>query len=201
MWNDVIIESIRKTALQQLDLQEWGLGTHTIATEHQRVQLVDTLLGEWKYKTVDERDRLAKRLQQLAEVTLDQRIMMSKQEVLALSRAGMEIGGHTITHPILAVTELSEVKRQIAACKQELEALTDKPVRFFAYPNGRAGKDYLPEHAEAVQQAGYLAALTTNDGYSNHDANLYELPRVSVNHTSKFKFGASLARGYVQYGS
>ena len=201
MWNDVIIESMRSTSLQQLDLNEFNLGTHAINTESQRIQVVDMLLSKWKYKTVEERDQLAKRLQELAEVKLDQRIMMTEQEVIGLSNAGMEIGGHTINHPILAVTKLSEARKQICECKHELEALIKKPVRFFAYPNGRIGKDYLNEHLSAVKEAGYLAALTTNDGYIKHDANLYELPRVSVNHTSKFKFGASLARGYVQYGS
>ena len=201
MWNDVVIESMRSTSLQQLDLSEFELGVQAIGTENEKIQLVDKLLGCWKYKSVGERDRLVKCLQELAEVKLDQRIMMTREEVCALSAAGMEIGGHTINHPILAVTELSEAKQQISACKQELETLVNKQVRFFAYPNGRSGKDYLNEHANAVKEAGYLAALTTNDGYINHDANMYELPRVSVNHTNKFKFGASLARGYVQYGS
>ncbi len=201
MWNDVIIESMRNTALQQLDLNEFDLGIHAINTEGQRIQLVDMLLGKWKYKAVAERDQLAKRFQELADVKLDQRIMMTEQEVVGLAKAGMEIGGHTINHPILAVTELSEAAKQIRECKRELETMINKPVRFFAYPNGRMGKDYLNEHLSAVKEAGYLAALTTNDGYINHDADLYELPRVSVNHTSKFKFGASLARGYVQYGS
>ena len=201
MWNDVIIESMRKTSLQQLDLREFDFGIQAINTESQRIQVVDMLLGKWKYKTVKERDQLARRLQELAEVKLDQRIMMTEQEVKELSNAGMEIGGHTINHPILAVTELSEAIKQIRDCKRELETIINKPVRFFAYPNGRIGKDYLNEHLTAVKEAGYLAALTTNDGYISHDADLYELPRVSVNHTSKFKFGASLARGYVQYGS
>ena len=201
MWNDVIIESIRSTSLQHLDLSEFDLGKHAIASEDQRIQVVDMLLGCWKYQNVDQRDRLAKRVQELTEVDLRQRIMMTEQEVMALANAGMEIGGHTVNHPILAVTEFSEAKRQIAECKHQLESLINKPVRFFAYPNGRVGKDYSQEHKNAVIDAGYLAALTTNDGYIGHNADLYELPRVSVNHTSKFKFGASLARGYVQYGS
>ena len=201
MWNDVIIESMRSTSLQEIDLCEFGLGKHAVNTESERIQLVDLLLGSWKYKRVDERDRLARRLQELAQVELSQRIMMTEEEVIELSKAGMEIGGHTINHPILAATELPEAKQQIVECKHELQAMIDKEVRFFAYPNGRSEKDYLNEHVNAVKEAGYVAALTTNDGYINHDANMYELPRVSVNHTNKFKFGASLARGYVQYGS
>lgn len=199
MWNDVIIESLRSTSLKQLDLTEFGLGMHAISTESQRAKIVDMLLGAWKYKSVDERDCLVRHIQKLAKVELDQRIMMTREEVLSLSNAGMEIGGHTINHPILAATEISEAKQQITDCKQELESLINKEVRFFAYPNGRSEKDYLHEHVNAVKEAGYIAALTTNDGCISNNSNLHELPRVSVNHVTKFKFGASLARGYVQY--
>ena len=199
MWNDVIIESIRTTSLQEINLSEFGLGVRKINNVEARIQLVETLLGEWKYQAVHDRDCLARRVQELAGVKLDQRIMMTKQEVQELSKSGMEIGGHTINHPILACSDLDEAITEITSCKNELESMIGKEVKFFAYPNGRSEKDYFSDHADAVKNAGYVAALTTNDGYVNQDANLYELPRVSIDHVTKFKFGVSLARGYIQY--
>lgn len=199
MWNDVIIESIRNTSLQELDLSEFGFGVTKICSIEKRVQLVDNLLGEWKYLPVKERDQLAERLQAIAAVTLDQRIMMTKHEVQELANAGMEIGGHTISHPILTCSNFEQAKREITDCKYELESMLGKQIKFFAYPNGQLEKDYRHEHAKLVEEAGYIAALTTNDGYVNHDADMYELPRVSIDHVTKFKFGVSLARGYIQY--
>ncbi len=199
MWNDVIIESIRKTSLQYIDLREFGLDLYDIKDDEQRTRLVGMLLGMWKYKPVEERNYLAKKLNDLALVKLDERIMMTEEEVCALSRSGMEIGGHTVNHPILTCANSVEVKEELSNCKSTLESLLGRGVRFFAYPNGQSGKDYNLEHANAVENAGFCAALTTNNGCIDKKSNLFELPRVSINHITPFRFGSSLARGYVQY--
>ena len=52
-----------------------------------------------------------------------------------------------------------------------------------------------------VEQAGFDAALTTNNGVIDKDSSAFDLPRICIDHTTKFKFGVSLARGYVQYAN
>jgi peptidoglycan/xylan/chitin deacetylase (PgdA/CDA1 family) len=90
---------------------------------------------------------------------------------------GIEIGAHTMTHPILknmsddaAFVEIEKSRAWIA------EKVGDAP-RLFAYPNGRRGDDYEPRHAEMVRSAGYLAGFSTNWGCATACSPLFELPR------------------------
>ena len=49
---------------------------------------------------------------------------------------GKELGGHTVTHPILAKLEAREAQAEIARGKQQIEDIVGAPVDVFAYPNG-----------------------------------------------------------------
>ena len=61
--------------------------------------------------------------------------MMTSAQVRALHGAGMEIGGHTIGHPILAKVALEECRFEIQGGRERLQQHIDEPVDVFAYPN------------------------------------------------------------------
>ncbi|MDW3095264.1 MAG: polysaccharide deacetylase family protein [Gammaproteobacteria bacterium] len=201
MWNDVVRQTIKYTSFRELDLHEFSLGKVSINTELKKLQLIEKLLGYIKYNSVSRRIELVDRLRQLAEVELSERLMMTEDEVKALSNAGMEIGGHTVNHPIMTCADEDEVRQEIVEGKLYLENILNKKLKFFAYPNGQADKDYDERHMQFVEEAGFNAALTTNNGVIDKSMGMFDLPRISIDHTSKFKFGVSLARGYVQYAN
>jgi peptidoglycan/xylan/chitin deacetylase (PgdA/CDA1 family) len=201
MWNDVVRQAIKKTSLKEIDLQEFTLGKQSIDTEQKKVQIIEKLLGHIKYNDVGRRIELVNQLKDIAEVDSSERLMMTDQEVKELSCAGMEIGGHTVSHPILTCTNDDDARREIVEGKQYLENLLGKKLKFFAYPNGQIGKDYNEQHMRLVKEAGFSAALTTNNGVIDKDSGVFDLPRICIDHTTKFKFGVSLARGYVQYAN
>ena len=62
-------------------------------------------------------------------------LMMTSAQVRALHGAGMEIGGHTIGHPILAKVALEECRFEIQGARERLQQHIDEPVDVFAYPN------------------------------------------------------------------
>ncbi|MFK8027430.1 MAG: polysaccharide deacetylase family protein [Gammaproteobacteria bacterium] len=201
MWNDVVGLAIKNTSLKQLDLSEFSLGNELIDTEQKKVQLIEKLLSNIKYNNVDQRIDMVNRLKNIAQVDINERLMMTESEVKELSRAGMEIGGHTVKHPILTCADDDDVHCEVTEGKLFLEELLGKKLKFFAYPNGQTGKDYNEKHMQIVKQAGFDAALTTNNGVIDKDSGMYDLPRISIDHTNKFKFGVSLACGYVQYAN
>ena len=201
MWNDVVIESLRQTELQKIDLTELSLDKYAIDTVQHKLNLIRLLIGQWRNKPLNERNDLSRKFSQLAQHECNDRMMMTENEVQELANAGMEIGGHTVNHPILSSTHLDEARDEILKGKQHLEMLINGPVKYFAYPSGRFEKDYTWEHAELVRELGFSAALTTNNGAIDQGSALFELPRISIDYTNKFKFGASLARGYVQYAN
>lgn len=201
MWNDVVIEAVKRTELIDLDLAELSLDKYAITSTQQKRTLLGVLINRWRNQPLDKRNQLALKLSQIAQVKFNQRVMMNQDEVKQLSDAGMEIGGHTVNHPILASTNIQDARYEVEEGKAQLERITGKELRYFAYPSGRVDKDYRQEHKEIVEQAGFSAALTTNNGAIDQHAGMFELPRISIDYTNKFKFGASLARGYVQYAN
>jgi peptidoglycan/xylan/chitin deacetylase (PgdA/CDA1 family) len=82
---------------------------------------------------------------------------------------GIEIGGHTAGHPILSRASRREQREEILRNKARLEAWTGRPVRSFAYPNGRPGIDYTAETVALLEEAGFDFAFTTREGWSRAD--------------------------------
>jgi hypothetical protein len=60
-----------------------------------------------------------------------------------------------------------------------LEERLERPMRFFAYPNGRA-VDFSETHVEQLRAAGFEGALTTVEGVCGRGADLFRLPRKNV---------------------
>lgn len=201
MWNDVVRQTIKYTSLKELDLRDFSMGKILVDSESKKLKIIEKLLDHIKYNSVSRRIELVDRLRQLAEVELSERLMMTEEEVKALSEAGMEIGGHTVDHPILTCASEDEARQEITDGKLHLEKMLNRELKFFAYPNGQVGKDYDERHMQFVMDAGFDAALTTNNGVIDKSMGMFDLPRISIDHTGKFKFGISLARGYVQYAN
>ena len=83
---------------------------------------------------------------------------MTSAQVRALHGAGMEIGGHTIGHSILAKVALEECRFEIQGGRERLQQHIDEPVDVFAYPNLRPYRDYDQRHVALVKELGFLAA-------------------------------------------
>jgi glycosyltransferase involved in cell wall biosynthesis/peptidoglycan/xylan/chitin deacetylase (PgdA/CDA1 family) len=94
--------------------------------------------------------------------------------VRALAAAGVEIGGHTLTHPILPRTAPERAAREITAGRAAIEAAIGRPITAFAYPNG----DHDDATVQLVREAGFRYAFTVADG--PWDGDPLRLPRRCV---------------------
>ncbi|MGE5272281.1 MAG: polysaccharide deacetylase family protein [Verrucomicrobiota bacterium] len=109
--------------------------------------------------------------------------------VRKLIAAGWEIDAHTLTHPDLTQVAAARLHDEVAGSRAAIRARFHVPVNFFCYPAGR----YDAAVIAAVQQAGYLAATTTNYGLAKPGA-LYALSRVRIDGSDGVKgLGAKLA--------
>jgi peptidoglycan/xylan/chitin deacetylase (PgdA/CDA1 family) len=70
---------------------------------------------------------------------------------------GMEIGSHTMTHPILTSVDKPTLNRELAESKARLEDLTGNGVTSFCYPAGF----HNAEVRAAVRRVGYSLGRTT----------------------------------------
>ena len=104
--------------------------------------------------------------------------LMDWHDVRAWHTGGQEVGSHTQTHANLKALALPDAQREIAQSKHELEAQLGAAVTQFCYPFGV----FSDEHAQAVRQAGYEAATTTQRGRVQlaSATDYFHLPRIPV---------------------
>ena len=154
---------------------------------------IDALLGVVKYIPSPERERVAESICYLAGVRAPLDLMMRQDQVREMHREGMEIGGHTRNHPILARTHADSAIQEMVDGKSDLEAITGSAVKLFAYPNGKPGVDYLAEHVMMVRDAGFLGAVSTAKGVSSFGADVFQIPRFTPWDQDALRFGARMA--------
>lgn len=194
MWNDRVIEAIRACRSTRLDLTKIGLGSFPVGTQEERRRTIDELLRMIKYREQDEREDLAVAIASAAGCGPAPTLMMSREQVRSLHRAGMTIGAHTVSHPILRVLKPARAREEIGRSREELEAIIREPISLFAYPNGRPHRDYTAEHVEMARECGFAAAVTTAWGVATGHSDRYQLPRFTPWDRSRWKFAARLAR-------
>ena len=79
------------------------------------------------------------------------------QQLQEMQDNGIEIGGHTVTHPSLGQVDYARAKQEIVGCMSDLtENLGDRP-RTFCYPNGMPSdfQSFLPG---LIADAGFVGA-------------------------------------------
>ena len=188
MWNDGIIESVSNTGKTCLDLTILDYEKYSLATIEQKKICIDDLLNKIKYIKPEKRIDLAKRILDVADVAEPTHLMMTSDQVKKMHEAGMEIGGHTVNHPILTSVDKATARREINENKEYLESLIGEPLCSFAYPNGKPGKDYGPEHVALVKEAGYECAVSTSWGRVNKNSDPFQLPRFPPWDRNPWKF-------------
>lgn len=175
MWNDTVIELVRRAPDGLFDARTAGLGQLPLGDVAQRRAAIGTLIGHLKYLPMEERLALVERLAGEADYALPQDLMMSSGQVRQLHAAGMGVGAHTVNHPILAAISARQAGDEIAAGKRRLESLLAAPVPLFAYPNGKPDVDYRAEHVGIVRELGFEGAVST--AWGGRCGDLYQLPR------------------------
>lgn len=181
MFNDTVIEAIRRSRADHVDLTRVNgldLGRHDLATPEAKAKAIGHILPIVKYLPLGQReDTVAELARQVTGQPLPDDLMMTTAQLKALAAAGMEIGGHTDRHPILARLDDAATRAEIAAGMERLETLLGQRPRVFAYPNGRPGTDYRPEQARIVESLGLEGAVSTQWGVSTRDTDPWQLRR------------------------
>lgn len=200
MFNDTVIEAVRALSAGEYDLRAQGLGVRAIDGVDSRLALIRDAVSQIKYLGIRERADRADAFADALGVTPPDDLMMNTEQLRALARNGMGIGGHTVNHPILASLDLDGARHEMREGKEALETLLAQPVTLFAYPNGRPGKDYLPEHAVIARELGFDAAVSTAWGASHRGSDLHQLPRFTPWDRAPAAFGMRLARNLMARG-
>lgn len=198
MWNDVVIETLRRSPLRTLELRALSMQNLPIETLTQRRHAVNTLIGKLKYLDSQTRVEQAATLAKLGGVEPPRDLMMSSTQVRELFAAGMGIGAHTVSHPILARLKMDAARAEIENGKRALENLIQAPINLFAYPNGKPNEDYNAEHVDLARALGFSAAFSTAWGTASRHSDLFQLPRFTPWDRTPLRFGARLVHNLLR---
>ena len=187
MWNDTVIETVRNCQDKELSLTDLGLDTFLTETEQAKEKAAQTIIQQIKHLPQNERDQKVADISSYAK-NLPNDLMMDSVQVKNMAEQGVSIGGHTVTHPILETLAAKKAEQEIRQGKKELEEIIQRPVTEFAYPNGKPGQDYLPEHVDIIKNLGFKLAVSTQWGVSNSNSDIYQLNRFTPWDKGESKF-------------
>jgi peptidoglycan/xylan/chitin deacetylase (PgdA/CDA1 family)/GT2 family glycosyltransferase len=188
LWPDLLRYAIGNTNASHLELETLA-GIHPaafpLASLHDRLRSLRAINSCLKRISNLQR-KLA--LSELSEKLLGRPIdsvripdlMLSWSELRDLARRGIEVGAHTLTHPILTQASPDDCAREVLQSRERLRAETGCTVEHFAYPNGQSG-DFSPEVRAIVQAAGFRSASTSIAGINCSATDRFALHRLDGN--------------------
>lgn len=196
MWNDTVIESVSKASGPLLDLSNIGLDKYAISDEHEKCIAIEQVLNALKYFPHDKRVEMANKIAGCVDSKLDDSLMMTSRQIKQLFESGMEIGAHTVSHPILAGLTKEAAQQEISSSQEFLKKIVNHDITIFAYPNGRPQRDYNKETVEILHQLGFDTAVSTAWGSASSHSDPLQLPRISPSKRSPLRFALQILKTY-----
>jgi len=111
---------------------------------------------------------------------------MTWEQVRDMDPELIEIGAHTVTHPILSHCSVDRQRQEIEGSKLAIETRLGRPVKAFCYPNGLP-RDFSTETTRIVREAGFTSAVVAHGGFVAREPDLYRLERASADETRLFR--------------
>ena len=105
---------------------------------------------------------------------------LTHSEIQQLADGGLvEIGAHTVSHPVLSAITLETQEEEILRSRIELQEIVGQPIMSFAYPYGTL-EDYTSETVDLVRSMDFQCACSNFRGVVQPRTEIFELPRIVV---------------------
>lgn len=106
--------------------------------------------------------------------------LMTRDEVAAAADSGLiDIGAHTVTHPVLAMQAPEDQRWEMETSRNELAEITGRPVDAISYPYG-GRLDYTAKTLGIARSIGFTSGCANQPGVVTAESNRWALPRVLV---------------------
>jgi len=139
----------------------------------------------------------ARRRDLLAELAAWGGALTAERLLLTIAQVGelaagelVEIGAHTVTHPVLSALPLEQQEAEVFRSKQTLEQLLGIGLNSFSYPYGMASE----ASKDLVRRAGFTSACATLEQPVRPESERWALPRVQVQDWSGEEFRSRISR-------
>ncbi|MFV0136879.1 polysaccharide deacetylase family protein [Streptomyces sp. HMX87] len=117
--------------------------------------------------------------------------MLDWAQVRDLAAAGVEIGGHSHSHPQLDRLDGDGLRFELIHCKEIIADQLGSAPSSFAYPYGYSDRRVRA----AVRETGYAQALAVGNGLARRRQGPYALRRVTVRRSTGIEEFARLVEG------
>ncbi|MCU1295973.1 MAG: polysaccharide deacetylase [Acidobacteriaceae bacterium] len=109
----------------------------------------------------------------------------SWEQLREMADSGLvEIGSHTVTHPIMSSITDEESRHELIESKRQLEEGLGRKVRSFCFPNGQP-RDFRSNQIKQVRDAGYDCSVLAHFGLVKSGSDPYQMPRVGMGSKSE----------------
>jgi peptidoglycan/xylan/chitin deacetylase (PgdA/CDA1 family) len=183
-WWDEIAWMVRNSPLSELPTTPWsGMPIPFDAPDRQRA--IARLLALFKRldgsRTADFLIELSAALQSgRCPAHTAHELWMTWPMLREMCQAGMTVGGHTVTHPVLSNLSPERQDYEVRECRRRLVQELREPIEAFSYPVG--GRGSFNEHTRAaLERHGFRWAFTYLGGHvSARRIDRFALPRTAV---------------------
>lgn len=109
----------------------------------------------------------------------DRFLTLNASGLRQLASAGMAIGAHTLSHPILARTSDELAATEISQSRTDLEKAVGQTISTFAYPFGTT-TTVTTRDMHFAEQAGFQCAFMNSGGPVSSKSTRFALPRIHI---------------------
>ncbi|WP_448565127.1 polysaccharide deacetylase family protein [Thalassotalea ganghwensis] len=153
-----------------------------------------------KYLSLKERTEIVDEIKKQTSSEFRLNYFLNDEHIKEMHLAGMTIGAHTHSHPILLQENDDLAIEEIKKSKEILEKIIGEEVIYFAYPNGKCNQDYSEKHVDMVKKLGFKAALSTDWGcLSKPNDDFYNIKRFTPWDETELNFILRLTLNYRRY--
>jgi peptidoglycan/xylan/chitin deacetylase (PgdA/CDA1 family) len=107
----------------------------------------------------------------------------------------IEFGAHSHNHIILTKEKIELAENEIINSIKQVEKITQKDCRYFAYPNGRS-TDFNEQHIKILRQYNIEYSATTKSGLTSPDEDKLALKRIFIHTETQLSTFKLQVHGY-----
>ncbi len=157
-------------------VENGGVFWWSYVTRYGKYLTANKTIREMRKISEQQREQLIEQLE-CRFARLMPREAMTINEIRSIAKLPqVEIGCHTAHHVIMSQCNDQQLDAEIQTSKEKLERWINRPIKFFAYPEG----DYNFHIREMIQKYGFEMAATTENRVVKRNENLFALPRFWV---------------------
>lgn len=187
---DTLAYAFRHTTRNQAVFPMIGLQSWHDDHEMKRIMLMWAAAG--KLLPDREKEENLQKTLEILEVNLPEDAFngmhLTWDQVREMAQNRIEMGSHTMSHPILTRVPLAQVEKELRGSKERIEAEIGMPVLSFAYPNGGSA-DFTPQTQNLLRGFGYKFAFSLMPGptwYATVKKDPYAIRRIFLSHADTF---------------